>query len=427
MSFRKLIKNGPASPAGGLFWLGVITLLAFAIRAWGLSEPSQYVFDEVYYAKYAGQYLRGEQVFDAHPPGGRLILTLGSLVVGDGPIGWRAVPLLFGTALIPLSYFVAVLLFGSKRAGLIAALLVAFDGFFFVYSRTSLLEILLVFFVQLGLLAALVARQSKNSRNANFWWLAAAAALGMAVSVKWIGLGLLPLLVGLAVTNKTSLRSKATAFATLIVVPVIIYGAFFFFDPSNQPVIWQDVKHWHTHTWRYHRDLTETRSYNAAWWQWPLLTKPILFHHEQAGKQVKTIIALGNPAVWWGSSLAVFAGLITVTWRLISHLRRKTRGLKLPSGLIIALASYLAFLLPWALVKRGLFIFHYLTAYLFAILVLSFWISKLIKRPDTKAFAIGCLVATAAVFWYFYPLLTATQIPLESFQARLWLGSWLLP
>jgi len=401
----------------GLFWLAVITILAFAIRAWRISEPPLQIFDEVYYPRYAREYLSGGSPFDAHPPAGRLIITAGAYLLGDRPLGWRLAPLVFGTLLVPLSYLVAKLLFGSKRAGLIAALLVTFEGMFFVYSRTGLIDIFLAFFILLTLALALIAR------NSPLFHLGSGISLGIAASVKWVGIGIWPVLVVLAAKSlkkRGLLKQLGLLAASLIIVPALVYSFIFILEPGHQPVIWQDIKNWHTHTWRYHINLRETRTYNSRWYQWPLLTKPIHFWNETKNGQRTTIIGLGNPLVWWGSTLAVIGSISYLVWLGV---KRKLSIAK-HFGLTIALASYLVLLVPWAFVKRGLFIFHYLPSLVFAILILSYWLDKALQHKKIRKPVVGFLILVVIAFFYFYPILSGLPISAQAFEHRMWFKLW---
>ncbi|MBI3261484.1 phospholipid carrier-dependent glycosyltransferase [Candidatus Berkelbacteria bacterium] len=412
-----------------LFWLVVITLVAFGVRYWRITQPPQYIFDEVYYPKYAAQYLAGGAPFDAHPPAGRLLITAGVLLLGNNPFGWRVMPLIFGTLLIPLVYLVGWLLFESRRAGLIAALLIALDGMFFVYARTGLIDTFLVFFTLLTLSLALAARrltQQKNERLALLAWLASGASIGVATSVKWVGLGIWPIIAAIALitalksSKKRFIKRIAMLVVSLVAIPAIVYSLFFIVEPGKQPVIWQDIKDWHTHTWSYHINLKETRTYNSHPWQWPLMTKPIHFWNEEHEGTKRAIIALGNPVIWWG---AAFAVLGTIVWLVIQLLRQRRKAM-LPFGLVVATAGYLVLLLPWLFIKRGLFIFHYLSALAFAILIASYWLATLYKHNVGRKLVIIVLVLAAIAFVYFYPVLSALPISRASYDNRMWFSAW---
>ncbi|MFY9484288.1 MAG: phospholipid carrier-dependent glycosyltransferase [Patescibacteria group bacterium] len=412
-----------------LFWLAVITLLAFGLRAWRITQPPQYIFDEVYYPKYAAQYLSGGAPFDAHPPAGRLLITAGVALFGNQPFGWRVMPLIFGTLLIPLAYVLAWQLFESRRAGLIAALLIALDGMFFVYARTGLIDTFLVFFTLLALSLALAARHFTghgNERLATLAWIASGITVGVATSVKWVGLGIWPIIAAIAAittlksTKKRFIKRIAMLLISLVAIPAIVYSLFFILEPGKQPVIWQDIKDWHTHTWHYHVNLKETRTYNSRPWQWPLMVKPIHFWNEEHNGKKQAIIALGNPIIWWGSTIAVVG---TIGWLAIQLVRRRRKA-KLPLGLTVATASFLVLLVPWFFIKRGLFIFHYLSAFAFAVLIASYWLATMWRHPIGRRLAIIVLILAGINFIYFYPILSALPISQSAYQNRMWFSSW---
>jgi dolichyl-phosphate-mannose--protein O-mannosyl transferase len=63
------------------------------------------IFDEVYHAKTAYEYIR--KVLpdeDTHPPLGKAIIALGIQIFGMTPFGWRFMGILFGILMLPLLY-----------------------------------------------------------------------------------------------------------------------------------------------------------------------------------------------------------------------------------------------------------------------------------------------------------------------------------
>jgi len=158
--------------AGGLT---AATALLLIYRIW---VPNQRIFDEIYYARSAQEYLAHQDVFEwTHPPlpklamaatswffqialpafGGWLTqhnIALGEFFVrnqiGD-PVSSRYACALAGIAMVPLLYAFAKRLFASTRAAVVAVLLLLASGFFFVQARTALPDI----FVALFSLAAL--------------------------------------------------------------------------------------------------------------------------------------------------------------------------------------------------------------------------------------------------------------------------------
>ncbi len=135
----------------------------------------------------------------------------------DNPFGWRFGAALTGTLSILLLALIAQKLFHSLTLGAVAGLLLAVDGHHLVMSRTSLLDIFLMFWILAAFgallmdrddgrrrLAARLGRQaaaaSDGRPSACFSWfpdrgwasaggaLAAGVCLGLAVGTKWSAL-----------------------------------------------------------------------------------------------------------------------------------------------------------------------------------------------------------------------------------------------
>ena len=98
-------RTPPLPHDGRLSWLltaalGVVTL---ASRLWGISYPSDKLFDEAYYPPEAHElltwgfeYNRG-YTFIVHPPLGKWLIALGIKVFGDDSFGWRFPSAVAGT------------------------------------------------------------------------------------------------------------------------------------------------------------------------------------------------------------------------------------------------------------------------------------------------------------------------------------------
>src|SRR3712207_5187294 len=126
-----------------------VTVCALAVGLWSrtynLGSPPDKVFDETYFPTFAYNYLQGTPVYDLHPPLGKLVLAIGIALLGDAPLGWRLMPALFGCALLVLG---AVLGWCYTRERIGALLLVTFaasETILVAYSRTGLLDGILLF------------------------------------------------------------------------------------------------------------------------------------------------------------------------------------------------------------------------------------------------------------------------------------------
>src|SRR5512146_204410 len=72
-------------------WFGIgligIFLISLGLRFWGLGRFNTLVFDEVYYAKFAHQYLSLTPFFDGHPPLSKYIIAAGMWLGSKMPFG----------------------------------------------------------------------------------------------------------------------------------------------------------------------------------------------------------------------------------------------------------------------------------------------------------------------------------------------------
>jgi mannosyltransferase len=110
------------------------------------------------------------------PPLYYALAWLWSKPFGSGEIGLRSLSALFGTLTIPIAYR-ATIEFGSRRAGLIAASLVAFNPYLIWYSQEARSYALLVLFSAIALLYFARSIKTPGSRPLGLW----AAASGLSL------------------------------------------------------------------------------------------------------------------------------------------------------------------------------------------------------------------------------------------------------
>jgi dolichyl-phosphate-mannose--protein O-mannosyl transferase len=403
--------------------LFVVVFLAIFIgifaRSYHLSLPSDKIFDEVYFSDFARQLLNGKLAFDVHPPMGKYFIALGISLFGDTAFGWRIIPMLFGIISIPLFGWLAYLLrrtystfYPEKQAAWItpAAIMavIALEPILIIYSRVSLMDGILLFMIFLVFGVSLWARRFADLLLLSF-------LLGVAVGIKWIALGVIAPVVYIMWRRKMLLE-----FILSVPVAVITYGAIVFsgqiYSDAANP--WIGMIQWHRQAWDYHAELTAGHPWGSPWWSWPLMMRPLLMSNPllPAGES-EIMLAIGNPILWWGSAVAVYASLVY----LVVKLGKKQNILDHP--LMPLLMGYFAFWLPWAPIKRVLFIYHYLPAYGFAILMVGYWFAWLWHRRSEVALAllfILCLLSGA-----FMPLATGWLISDSYLKLLIWSRYWL--
>lgn len=185
-----------SSPKAPIQLLAAVTLLSLATRLTWISRPAVLLFDENYYVNAArrmlGVRMAADQIYAAspagldpnfaHPPLGKLLISMGIRTFGDNPLGWRFASLVFGCyAILALYWLARSAGFGSWVA-LGASSLMAADPMFFIHGRIGTLEILVLVFMLTGCAVYLQGRPAL-----------AGLILGVGACVKLVGF--FPLLV----------------------------------------------------------------------------------------------------------------------------------------------------------------------------------------------------------------------------------------
>lgn len=203
----KLRKRCSSWSFSGL-WIGIagVFFVSIALRFWGLSRFNTLVFDEVYVAKFANNYLTHTPFWHSHPPLGKYLIAIGIWISRLNFFGYDSVNGLTGSMLSPFSYRWLNALTGSliplviagiayqlshrRSYALIAGLFAAADGLLLVESRYALLNVYMVFFGLLGQWLFLLALDTQLGRR-GFLLSLSGICFGASTAVKWNGLGFL--------------------------------------------------------------------------------------------------------------------------------------------------------------------------------------------------------------------------------------------
>jgi len=403
------------------YYLTTFVGVFFALGLWRLGFPNEQIFDEVYHARTANEYLHGISPYEwTHPPLAKLMIALGIIVFGMNGFGWRFVSLVVGAATLGLFYILARNVFEERRPALIATFLLACDGVFFVQSRVAMTNIYVTFFLMAAALFLWLFMKRRQER----WIIACAAALGGALATRWSAMyawGLMGVLLAVYVIGWETPRRSPAQIAALaarsigyfVALPVVLYLLSYIPYMLQGHTVAEVVTMQKT-MWGYHANLHATHSYASPWWQWPFMVRPTwYYYHDWKDGTISGILAIGNPAVWWASIPAILA-MGYVAWRR-----------KLWFG-IFAVVMGLGMYLPWAIQPRSLLFMHYMFETIpFAMLCLAYFLDQLWKQEDWQPVAATYLVVTGGLFVFFYPLLSALPIPEVFYRAHIWFSSWI--
>ena len=419
--------------------------------------------------------------FVVHPPVGKWMISIGELLFGTtNPWGWRFSSALCGTLAILMIARIGRRLFGSTLIGCTAGLLLAVDGQAVVHSRTGLLDGFVMFwalaafgcivndrFAARDRLARRIAEGAPVEKfgpglGVRWWRVAAGLCLGLTCGVKWSGIwfvpafGLMTVLwdVGARRTVGTRgwlgvglLRDGLSAFVQIIPITLAAYLAgwtgWFLSSggyqrqwatqhPSSSwvPDALRSLWAYHEAMYRFHITLETPHAYQSNPWSWLVLGRPTAFWYQGKAEGVRgcgtsdcarAIVALGNPVIWWGGTMAIF--VLVAAWLFMRDWR---------AGAI--LAGLAAGYLPWFnYQQRTIFSFYAVAFVPFVVLALTYVLALGLGPPDASpsrrlvgAGAAGLVVVFAvACFAWFYPVWTAEVISRLGWSDRMWLRSWI--
>ena len=369
------------------------------------------IFDEIYHARTAYENIHNLSVYEwTHPPLGKLIIALGILIFGMKPFGWRIMGALFGVGMIPLLYVFAKRIFKRTDFAFITAGLWAFDCMHFTQTRIATIDVYGVFFILLMFFFMYeYVRQDYFAAplKDKFRPLAlSGVAFGLGCASKWIGCyagaGLAVVLFYHLFTamfeaykgHDESAAARRSLFwkrlwATagwcclwFLLVPGLIYFASYFpyyrYEASLRmnyglKDMWATLLKNQKDMYNYHSGLTATHMCQSMWYQWPFTFKSVWFYVSGNGEKISNIASTGNPAVWWISSVG--AVCLFLEW-LLGKVKRDP---VLPILFVGVAANYL----PWVLVTRCVFLYHFFATVPF-ILLSTVYLFFLLERENRR-------------------------------------------
>ena len=472
----------------------VFGLVFYLIR---IEEPPKYIYDEVYHAYTASQYAIGNT--DAwlwstkapipdvayewtHPPLGKLIMTVGILIWGDTPLGWRFASAIFGALGLAVVYWLGLTLTGKRAVALVATILTTVDGLYFGESRAGVIDIFGAVFMACAFIAFytfLTAPRTKVA--APLLWLG--LCMGLGIATKWNAVYPAVLLGGVAAwrafelfpfaARRALLGIAAAALPIAIVfVPALrsgsglkialLVGAFIawqlyvhFFSAAAQRVprgageglvqhlVWvplalialpllvyllsfvpfflagfsvDQLIELHRQMYWYHSNLKATHAYQSTWYQWPIAYRPVWYSvtYGEAGIAARTY-ANGNPLLYWTFLPAVC--YVSARWWADRH-----------PALPVLLIGFFGQWLPWALIPRIAYIYHFLPAAIFGIVAVAVVVGHLWEWGQQsltgRALAVGYVTVVIVAFAFFYPIYASVNLTPPEFEARIWFENW---
>lgn len=456
-----------------IFMYVIVLLGASVLRFYDIANPAKPVFDEIYFPQYAYGYIEKEPFFHSHPPLAKYVFAgamrvyywlpwadsaeLGEVAFSEiAPVAYRWVNAVFGVLLVGLVGAVCWRLSRSHRFTLTAMTFVAIDGAMVTASRFGLSNVHVLMWGFMALVF-LVFFLSARKRGWLLW--CAAVAFGCVVCVKWNGLAYwliaLALLAGLGVMRMLHVRvdgevssgflspislvqswrlvDVAKLVVAFFIVPVVVYSALWVPDRAlNTKESFTEI---HQQYWGYHSDrVTEdSHPYCSKWYSWPLMHRPISYEFNKHQKVIKnqrevyfsSIHSFGNPILYWLASTS----MLGVIFMFLYHFYRGVAARKVPDYFFCSMfivLGYLSSWLPWSLVSRCTFLYHYQTASIFSFMALAYCLHFIASKGYWGRWVFAIVLAFIGwSFVYFLPFTMGTLIEKTSFYNRMWFQSWI--
>ena len=397
------------------------------------------MFDEVYHGRTAYEFLHGLTTYETtHPHLGKILISLGVLLLGMNPFGWRFMSVIFGILIIPLMYIFAKKIFKNTFIAAATAALLTFDCMHYTLARISTIDIFAAFFILLMYYymyqyfvkdslyrsANLSIQDKFPPKNVYLPLALCGISMALGIATKWTGIyagiGLAVLFIWYTITHfpgKQTLRLFFFCCLFFIVVPLIAYTLCFIpvvgyteYNGLIDKAI-QGTKY----MFDYHANLVAEHYYSSPFYEWPIIWMPLLDACDAVGtSQMSSISTMGNPAIWW----------IGIPCQLYVLFRWVFKRDKKAGFLCI---SYLAQYIPWMSISRITFIYHYFPASLFMILMMGYTMLHVKEHFSWGKKAITAYMVIAILcFFLFFPVISGLPVSKEYGLSLRWLKDWIL-
>lgn len=461
-----------------LLW--ILFLVSLGVRFFRLGMPGAVVFDEYHFGTFVDNILSGATHFDIHPPLGKLTLAFFGWLVGYRPVpdfGYdeigkeyggvlyyplREIAAIFGTVTVPLMYATGRKIGMSWVGSLLCAGLFCFDNLNIIESRLILMDSQIVFYLVLSLYCALHLWSSKPKTLSRFFWLTATGlTAGCSVSVKWTALatpGLIAIVsfFGLHFLDNplTILECAWAGFVGIGLYIALFYvhfktlthtgpGVGFFpgdfratligesnYDPkATRKPFFSLLFYLNKYMFTANAGITTRHHWESYWYQWIVNWRGLLYYNKQVGEKWASVYLHCNPIVCW--VCAVFVGLFIIGFlfsvryrsvKIFNRIRREELSFALRTCIFL-FWGWLINLLPYILVDRSAFVYHYLPGLIYAQLLTGVVVDQLplaLRIITTMIILITAIVT----FVYYAPWVYCFPLTSAEHAARRWLPKW---
>ena len=394
-------------------------------------------FDEIYHARTGYEFVHGLEVLETtHPPMGKNFIAASVQMLGMTPFAWRLPGTIVGILMIVLMYLLGSIMFRSSFWGFITAFIFAFDFMTFAQTRIATIDSYVTLFIIASYLFMFIYARDGDEMSLTesiVCLICSGFFIGFAIASKWQGIyaamGLpflfFPTLYKLYKADKRKAKITFLAcFPAFVFIPAIIYSLSYipFVRAMDQGAgFWRTMIDNQIFMFSYHAWLEAYHPFSSNWWEWPLLVRPIFYYVSHLPYDMRQgISSFGNPAVWWTGIGATFFVIAAIIKRKFANDEENFRIV------YFLLVAYAAQFLPWVLIDRPTFIYHYFPSVPFVVLIIVFCFKNYVHPLFPKMVWVYAGVVLG-LFILFYPVLSGMPISADFAHRFLrWFPAWVL-
>ena len=433
----------------------------FGMKQEGETQPSWWnstYFDEIYHARTGFEFMNGTVPYEtSHPPLGKVLISWCISIFGMTPFGWRFAGALAGILMLPGIYLLAKQLTKKTYLAAFACLLMALDCMHLTQTQIATIDSFPVLFIIFAYFFMLRFMQTDLSRSSMKTILLplffSGLNMGLAVASKWIGIyagiGLALLyfwhcIRQIRISQKKDhenaeqpdmfrrvFRISLWCILFFVAVPLAVYLVSYIPYMAYNTRI-KSISDYLAAVWRAQESMLNYHStpglgmdhpFYSPWWQWPIIGKPMYYATEQyilpGAALHHSIFCFGNPVIWWGG----LAAILVAIYRYLAgkhyiidgddhrwHIDGKDFDIRYGFLFIGLLAQYL----PWVLVPRGTYIYHYFASVPFLILITTICLDPGNDHRHRKVYAVIAwiyIVLALLLFIMLLPYVTGIAAP----------------
>ena len=148
---------------------------------------------------------------------------------------------------------------------------------------------------------------------------------------------------------------------------------------------------------------------------WAVLARPVGYYFQNnIDGYFRVVQGLGNPILWWFSTLTI----VGISIASILPKSRQFANIGITNYLLL---GYFSNYVPWLIVKRCLFLYHYMSAAMFSFVVLAWLVCQMLSQKGLiRYLGYGIIAVVLITQIFFMPIWLGIPILPADFYHRIW-------